>query len=253
MNIQKSLKKFSLLSLAVLAISCSDSDADQVGGDNGDNGNSGTPGSEACNNPANYIFAEKDGFVKVEIEDAVLPENWKLETSNSASGKGYAVWTGDQSLGQPGKGLIEYKLAIKTPGTYRFLWNTAVTIGNQSSEHNDSWLKFPDATNYYGEKNGSRVYPKGSGQTPNPNGSSADGWFKIYRSGSDLDFKWQAATSDNDSHNIYVEFATAGTYTMQVSARSTGHGIDQFMLFQEDTYSLNDAKEITTFSEVSCN
>jgi hypothetical protein len=32
----------------------------------------------------------------------------------------------------------------------------------------------------FAEKGSSILFPKGSGQTPNPIGSGADGWFKIY-------------------------------------------------------------------------
>lgn len=71
--------------------------------------------------------------------------------------------------------------------------------------------------------------------------------------GNDLDFKWQASTSDNDAHNIYVEFDNPGTYTMQVSVRSSGHGIDKFLLYKEESYSFNEATTSSNFSEISCN
>ncbi len=251
MKLQKSLKNISLFAFSLLILSCSDSENMQEE-EKGDE-NNGTPTNTTCNTPENYIFAEKDAFIKVEFENAVLPSEWQLKTTNNASGKGYGVWTGSQSLGKPGNGLIEFKLDIKTSGIYRFLWNSAVTEGNNGSDHNDSWLKFPNASDFYGEKNGNKIYPKDSGKTPNPKGASADGWFKIYRSGNDLDFKWQALTSDNDSHKIYVEFKKSGIYTMQVSARSTGHAIDQFILFQETKYTQKEATEKATFSEIKCN
>ena len=234
--------------LIILLFSCS-SDNDNTG----KNPDTGNPGSQTCDDPTSFIFNEKDNFVLVEFENNEFPSEWELKTSNSATGKGYHVWAGNQSLGTPGNGLVEFKLNINNPGIYRFLWNSAVTTGTNGSDHNDSWLRFPDADDFYGEKDGSKIYPKGTGKTPNPNGSSADGWFKVYRSGNDLDFKWQAATSDNDAHKIYVEFKNAGVYKMQVSARSSGHGIDKFMLFNEANYSQNEATQKTTFSEITCN
>jgi len=233
-----------MLSLCII-ISCSDND-ENTSTDNHNSGNGN------CNNPSSYVFNEVDGVIKVEFEDGVFVDDWTLSTNGNASGNKYGVWSGDQYLGTPGNGLINYSLKITTPGVYRFIWRSAITTGTRGSDHNDSWLRFADADDFYGEKNGSTVYPKGTGKTPNPNGSSADGWFKIYRSGNDLDFKWQAATSDNDAHNIYVLFEQAGIYTMEVSARSSGHAIDQFILFKEDNYSQNQALEITTFSEVTC-
>lgn len=230
-----------ILTFLILLMSCSSDNDSQ------------TNSSPTCQNPVNTVFNEKGNLVLVEFEENVFPVEWKLEKNSSSSGQGYYVWTGDQSLGTPGNGLIEFKLKISNPGKYRFLWNTAVTIGTNGTEHNDSWLKFSDADKFYGEKNGNKIYPKGSGLTPNPNGSSADGWFKIYRGGNDLDFKWQASTSDNDAHNIYVEFDNPGTYTMQVSARSSGHGIDKFLLYKEESYSFNEATTSSNFSEISCN
>ncbi len=242
-----------LIVLLVLFFSCSSEDNPIENPDNGNVDNPDNSGGQNCNDPASYIFNEEDNFILVEFEDNEFSSDWTLQTSNSATGKGYYVWTGNQSLGNPGNGLVEFKLNIKNPGVYRFLWNSAVTQGTNGSDHNDSWLKFSDADDFYGEKDGNKIYPKGSGKTPNPNGSSADGWFKVYRSGNDLDFKWQAATSDNDSHKIYVEFRNAGVYTMQVSARSSGHGIDKFMLFNEAKYNQNEAIQKTTFSKITCN
>ncbi|MDO6676655.1 hypothetical protein Q4517_13985 [Tenacibaculum sp. 1_MG-2023] len=241
--------KIPLLTLVtILFFSCS-SDTDNVE----ENIDTGNTGNQICKNPSAFIFNEKDNFILVEFENNDFPTGWELKTNSSTTGKGYYVWTGNQSLGKPGSGLVEFKLNIKNPGVYRFLWSSAVTQGNSGSDHNDSWLKFPDADDFYGEKEGSKVYPKGTGKTPNPKGTSADGWFKIYRSGNNLDFKWQAATSDNDSHKIYVKFEKPGVYSMQVSVRSSGHGIDKFMLFNESYYTQNNAIQKTSFSEITCN
>ncbi len=207
-----------------------------------------------CVSLSDYLFKEDSAYVKVEYENGDFPleSDWKLEKGAGTSGRGFMVWRGEQSLGKPGNGMVTFKLSISTTGIYRFIWKSAVTTGDNGTEHNDTWLRFADADNFYGEKNESRVYPKGSGKTPNPKGASADGWFKVYRSGNDLDFKWQARTSDNDAHNIYVQFNSPGTYTMEASARSSGNGIDQFLLFQEDKYSEKEATAAEALSEVGC-
>lgn len=206
-----------------------------------------------CNDPADYIFVEKDGLIKVEFEDAVFASGWELKTDNAnATGRGYMSWTGPDFFSRPSNDLVTYELRITNPGTYRFLWFSAVTLGESGTEHNDTWLRFPGAENYYGEKGGGeRVYPRGTNKSPNPEGASADGWFKIYRSGNDLDFKWQARTSDRDPHEIFVEFAQARRYTMEISARSKAHGIDKFVLFSE---SVNQSTAIGSadFSEIIC-
>ena len=166
------------------------------------------------------------------------------------------VWEGSQSLGQPGNGLATFQIEITNTGVYKFLWFSSVKMGNSGTDHNDTWLRFADADDFYGQKqsNGetSTVYPKGTGKTPNPEGATADGWFKIYRSGNDLDFKWQSTTFDNNGHGVYVKFDTPGTYLMEISARSSGHGIDKFVLFNDLT-TQNAAVSSTELSTISCN
>ena len=195
-----------------------------------------------CPEGFDFIFTESDGLLSIEFEDNDFPEGWVLKNdAEGISGQGYMQWEGNPSLNNPGNGLVVFPIRIATPGTYRFTWNSSYRKGNQGSEHNDSWLRFPDADEFYGEKgNGSIVYPRGSGLEPNPEGASKEGWFKIYRSGNDNAFKWQARTSDNDAHNIYVTFNTPGDYLMEISARSDFHGIDRILLHLE-TLNQNDA------------
>ena len=213
------------------------------------------PTAGSCTEPSNFVFNEKDGLVLVEFENAVFAAPWRLKTDGSShSGEGYMVWEGQQNLGNPGTGLVTFKIKIENTGTYQFLWSSAVKTGNNGTDHNDTWLRFNDASDFYARnrEGTSTVYPKDTGKTPNPEGASKDGWFKIYRSGNDLDFKWQASTFDNNAHDIFIDFDTPGTYTMEISARSSGHGIDKFALFGT---SLNkeDATSSTTFSAITCN
>jgi hypothetical protein len=213
------------------------------------------PDEMSCTNPLDFVFNEKEGLVLVEFENAEFSSDWKLETNGSSySGAGYMVWEGPQHLSNPGNGTATFKIEIENPGTYQFIWFSAIKTGNSGTDHNDTWLRFNDADNYYAQNNQgtSTVYPKDTGKTPNPEGASKDGWFKIYRSGNDLDFKWQSSTFDNNAHNIFVDFNSPGFYIMEVSARSTGHGIDKFVLFN-DAVSKADAISSTEFSTVTCN
>ncbi len=211
------------------------------------------PKSDDCTDKADYVFVEKDGLVNVQFEEAIFDAQWKLSTDGDAlSGKGYMVWTGEQSLGNPGLGATSFKIKIENTGVYRFIWKSAVKMGNSGTDHNDTWLRFADASDFYAKNGESVVYPKDTGKTPNPEGASKDGWFKVYRSGNDLDFKWQATTFDNNGHSVYVQFDQAGIYTMEVSARSSGHGIDKFVLFN-DAYSQADiTAETLPLSAISC-
>ncbi len=182
----------------------------------------------------NADYEEVGGMVIMEAENLqVAGTNWKVQTNVAGfTGNAYINWTGSNSFGNPGNGLITTKINIKTPGKYRFQWRSKVGLGTNSTEHNDSWLRFPDASVFYGEKgNGSKVYPRGTGLSPNPKGSSKDGWFKIYLSGS-TNWTWVSKTSDNDGHDIYVEFDSPGVYTMEISGRSQSHFIDRVALYR---------------------
>ncbi|MEL6193825.1 MAG: DUF5060 domain-containing protein [Bacteroidota bacterium] len=190
------------------------------------------------------MYKEEGGLVVFEPESIPVAGDWDLQTSiDGYSGAGYIRWGGSNQFNNPGQGLMEYTIQIQTPGTYRFNWRSRITIGNDSREHNDTWLRFPDADDFYGEKNGgSIVYPHGSGQTPNPEGAGKEGWFKIYMSRAG-EWHWSARTSDNDAHDIYVVFNAPGVYTMQLSGRSEGHAVDRIVLYTDDT-SNNDAQDL---------
>lgn len=206
-----------------------------------------TEGADTSCGPESYLFEESNGVVLAEFEASSWSDAW----SKSGSGpSAYLLWNGDQYFGDPGQGLITFSIRISNPGTYRFSWRSAVTIGSNGTEHNDSWLRFPDASDFYAKKDNSVLYPSGSGKGPNPNGASAEGWFKVYRTGNNTDFKWEAFTSDHDGHAVYVDFDQPGIYTMEVSARSSGHGIDRFVLYRAD-HSLDEAVS-GELSAVSC-
>ena len=211
-----------------------------------------TEGSNTNCGPSDFVFNESGGLIAVEFEKSAFGGQWNQSSSSSGfTGDGYLVWSGNQYFSTPGNGIIRLKIKINSPGTYEFSWRNAINIGNNPTEHNDTWLRFPDADDFFGQKNGSIVYPKGIGKSPNPEGASADGWFKVYRSSGNLSFQWEAFTSDFDPHRIFVKFNNPGEYTMEVSARSSGHAIDKFILFKGMTLSqaINSSNNL---SEISC-
>ncbi|TPN87772.1 CBM96 family carbohydrate-binding protein [Aquimarina algicola] len=195
-------------------------------------------GDNGGNNGGNCTadFEEKNGLVVMESENLnVSGTQWNIKTAKSGfTGNGYLSWDGNDAFGTPGNGTITVKVKINSPGKYRFQWRSSIGKGTNSTEHNDSWLRLPDANAFYGEKNGNRVYPKGSGQTPVPEGAGANGWFKIYLSGS-TDWTWSTNTSDNDAHQIFAEFNSAGVYTIEVSGRSKDHLIDRIVMYKTGT------------------
>ena len=176
-------------------------------------------------------YNEENGLVIIEAENLNINPNWNIESSETGfTGSGYLFNTVN-SFNTPGNGTITANIRINTPGIYRFQWHNKIGIidpNGPTTEHNDAWLRFPDADDFYGERGASVIYPNGSGQTPNPNGAGSNGWFKIYANS--LDWNWNSKTSDRDPHDIFVQFDNPGVYTMEMSSRSNGHLIDRVAL-----------------------
>ena len=182
------------------------------------------------------LFIEKDGMVRVDIENPSFTANgWTTaNTLAGFEGSGYLVWIGNDNFNTPGIGFIKCSIKITNPGTYQFVWRSRIAQGTSNTDFNDSWLRIPTASDFYAEKaGGEKVYPKGSGKTPVPEGAGSNGWFKVYmnRVG---EWFWRSSTSDNDPHNIFAKFDAPGTYDIEISGRSKFHAIDQFVLFKTD-------------------
>ena len=199
------------------------------------------------------LYNEKDGIVRVDIENTGATANgWTTESTLSGfEGFGYLVWTGNDNFNTPGIGIIKFSIKINSPGTYQFVWSSRITQGTSNTEHNDSWLRIAAATDFYGEKasTGERVYPKGTGKTPNPEGTSANGWFKVYmnRTG---EWFWRSSTNDKDPYNVFAKFDSSGVYDIEFSGRSKFHAIDQFVLFKTSA-NLSTA-QVAALSEITC-
>ncbi|MEM6527317.1 MAG: Ig-like domain-containing protein [Chloroflexota bacterium] len=207
-----------------------------------------------------YQFFEEDGLVVIEAESQPAAGDWNLETTISGfTNSGYLQWDGNNFFDSPGNGLIEYKIRINNPGRYRFTMRSRNPTAN-GTEHNDLWLRFPDAEAFYGYRSqiNEFVYPRGNGrgpngtdQTPYPEGNSGDGWLKAFMNTPNT-WHWAAATSDGEGHLIYAEFDRAATYTMQISGRSKLFIIDRLVLFDDDLYTAASIEPISR-AETDCN
>lgn len=180
-------------------------------------------------------YVESGGLVIVELERAEGSlGSWRVDTAIAGyTGDGYLFYNGSNQFGIPGRSPLRFLVRFTRTGTYRVQWRSRIAVGSDNTEHNDSWLKFPDADDFYAQRGSSVVYPWGSGRTPNPEGSGAFGWFKVYQN-TVGEWAWRTATSDNDPHDIYVRIDTPAVYTVQISGRSHGHAIDRLVLSHSD-------------------
>ncbi|WP_194535002.1 PKD domain-containing protein [Zobellia nedashkovskayae] len=224
----------------------------------------------SSNNSGDGAFLEENGLIVIEAESGNLESGWVETTLNGATG----ILATTNNFNSQNGGTIPYQITVSTPGVYKFDWRSFYS-GESATDENDNWLRFPNNEDvwFFGYKGNpvdeaslisnvqgdqlNVVFPKGSSRITvgpdgtTPEGSSSNGYFKIYRSGGLSEtYDWQARTSDNDSHDVYVWFVNPGTYTMEVSERSAGHAIDKMALYKVDgpTYSDN---QLTSANESS--
>ncbi|MCM4164796.1 MULTISPECIES: malectin domain-containing carbohydrate-binding protein, partial [unclassified Arenibacter] len=184
-------------------------------------------------------YQESNGLVVMEMENLDFGSNWSEQSSLTGfTGSGY-LFNSVDSFNTPGNGTITTQINITTPGVYRFQWHNKIgTIAptNPNTEHNDAWLRFPDADDFFssGVTSGAmpRKYPGGVGKTPVVNGATSAGWFKVYTNV--IAWNWDTQTSDNELQFVFVQFDNPGTYTMEIASRSSGHVIDRATLHKVD-------------------
>ena len=198
-------------------------------------------------------FEEDGGLIVVEIESQPAIGDWDKQTGIAGyTGSGFFRWTGSNQGGNYGEDILEYKIKVNNTGTYRFIWRS-YNADSASDLGNDAFLRFPDVPvgDYYGRRGtDSIVYPQGSGLEPVANGSGGQNWFKIFMSQT-RQWSWQAMTSDNNAHQIFVDFDAPGIYTMQISGRSTGYVIDRMVLYNTSLVSRNEAENVNN-NETLC-
>ncbi|MGY6647628.1 hypothetical protein [Wenyingzhuangia sp. IMCC45574] len=172
----------------------------------------------------------KPVVLKVETETATLSNpNWKIETEIAGyNGTGYIIWKGNSRFGAPKvEEALTYKVTIAKAGNYHFKWKSYIAKkvpGKASTEHNDSWVRFPDANDFFAVKN-----KEGQAFSRKVPQSKHSFYFKAYMNTIDKWNNW-CSTIDHNSHAIYVTFDTPGEYTVSIAPRSDYHAIDQFTL-----------------------
>gem|GEM_PF-2050497 len=200
-------------------------------------------------------FIAEDGLIVVEMESLDLPQGWAARSDDNSAIGSYVEWTDSNSLQTPGNGTISLNVVISDPGTYRFIWRNSIRNGSSTTDANDSFLKIL-ADSFYGFRpsDQSIVCPREQPASNAciggpPEGASADGWFKVYRSGgTPPDWRWSASTSDSDAHGVYADFNSVGEYEIQISGRSRFHAIDRFVLFRSRNNTNNVSESFATNS-----
>lgn len=246
------------------------------GDDGGPSDTDGGPGPDDAGTdpvdagpPPPCDYRAVDGVVVIEAETLPYVEDWAAGTDGDASGGEYIEWTATSNNNNTSNGRFEVAIEITEPGLYRLQVRNRVGMGTNATEHNDTWMQFPDAAAFYGIRGPSdaeeRVYPRPLCEDadfvasilamPNvaeadcPNGTSREGYFKVYSSGA-LDWRWSARTSDNDAHDIVIRFDSPGVYTYQLAARGNFHQLDRIVIHRVELE--NSAVQDLALAETAC-
>jgi len=263
----------------VLAIALAVTGCDDEGGADGDDAGPPAPGTDAGDAPgtdagddppSSCDWRAVDGRIVIEAENLPLTEDWQVGDENAGfSGDGYIEWTGDSHNNDPTHGVMEVDLQFDSPGTYQLQWHTRIGRGDNPTEHNDVWVQFPDVAAFYGiagpDDMQDRVYPKPQceddgfmdpiramanvAEATCPNGSTRDGWFKVYSSGA-TDWRWSARTSDRDAHDVVIEIDAPGVYTLMLAARADFSQLDRIVI--HEVSQPNDEVRDLSLAETAC-
>lgn len=192
----------------------------------------------------NADFEERNGLAVVEL-DSKTAGSWVRRNESGASGGRALYYNGGNFFNNPpGNSVLNYRVRVNSAGTYRVIIRNKIGIISSgpepaTSEHNDLWLRISGAE-FYGLRDGRRVYPKGSGRTPNPEGASGNGYLKVYTN--QLGWNWRTLTNDGPGYQIYVRFASAGVYNINIGGRSNGYFIDKLAMYKEGSVSASQAQ-----------
>ncbi|MEO1267285.1 MAG: hypothetical protein AAFX99_04240 [Myxococcota bacterium] len=216
------------------------------GSDSGGGGTTGGGMRVECD------FEAIDGRVVMEAESLPISEDWVVASDRGGFyGEGFIEWTGPSRNNDPTHGVMRVQVYITEAGQYRLQWRNRIGMGDNPTEHNDTWVQFPDAADYYGYRvdgdTETRRYPQpiceddarmdeleardDIREATCPDGSTRDGWLKVYSTNA-TDWRWSTRTSDNDAHEIGVEFDEPGVYTLMMAARGDHHLIDRLVIHQ---------------------
>jgi len=167
---------------------------------------------------------ESGGIVVMEVESVPAAGDWERETRiGGFKGSGYYVWEGSNAFGvaTAGRGTLTYRFRINRAGNYQLRWRSRITEGNNPTESNDSWVRFPTGRNIAGEQ-------------------PINTWTKVFMNGLNQ-WSWASATVDNVGRPVR-QFFSAGEHTLQISGRSRGHAIDQIVLYHYPTVPFSAAR-----------
>jgi len=99
-------------------------------------------------------FLESNGRVVIEAESSSATGQWSRESSiGGAKGGSYLIWNGPDLFSgrDAGRDTLRYTFRVQRAGNYELRWRSYIGHGNNPTEANDSWVRFPTGRNISGE------------------------------------------------------------------------------------------------------
>jgi len=256
--------RFALAALVILAAACGDDDgstdapmdagarpdaARPDGGGGDDDG--GTPVGDAGTTsddagaaddggptevdggpPPTGAFLEEDGLIVFEIESAPRVDDWAEETAVAAfAGTSYYRWDIDTARTRNGgSGVLSYDFTVTRTGRYQLHLRSAAP---DRTEENDAFVRFVGLEPVTVRNDADATCPDGAARERPPE-ADGSGWFKLYQNQSGDEWTFTSHHHDNCAHRIFVDVASAGTYTVEFSGRSTNFKLDRVHLRHVD-------------------
>ncbi len=171
---------------------------------------------------ATYWYIEDGGVLAFDMENGPETGAWTTVEDPGALGGGYLRWDGAFGGPQDSEGRrLRYRFVVSEPGNYELRWRSRIDVGNENTEHNDSWVRFPTGVDV-------------------PEEEPLPGWTKVFMNDPN-GWSWRAATVDHVGRPVRRYFG-AGEHEFEIAARSDGHGIDRVVLYRYDALNMNDAR-----------
>lgn len=194
-----------------------------------------TSGNIVQANSASNPFQMQNGLLVVEIESAPPADDWEIRTELSGASGSYYYWNYPNAINRDTSiGVMEYHVNISEAGRYRFQLRSARGPIDNNTEENDAFIRV------MGTGSEAIAIKSSTGDQV----SMGNDWFKVYQNERGRDWTWRTAHVDNNAHNVYLEFDSAGVYVVGVTGRSQKFSVDRWVVYDEDQYSEGEATDL---------
>ncbi|MEM8485077.1 MAG: DUF5060 domain-containing protein [Bacteroidota bacterium] len=153
-------------------------------------------------------FIEKDGLIVIQAESVDLTSNWVIESSEANhTGAGYIRWNGNDLFGNPGVGILAYRVHIKNAGDYNVRFRMSHLGAPKGDQENDVWARMNAGT-----------------------------WVKVLHPANYKDDGFTFNSPTEPSSGVFSQMRytlSAGIHTFYISGRSRNARVDRIHMYKD--------------------